>query len=109
MSEEFKDIRIIGMDDKASNRPDPKMALFDIVLNLSESAPYEWEDYFNSRWQQHLYMMKRTASVSGRRLTIYCVPDELEKDHIPELNKVIAETNQRYREYLASKKIELAP
>lgn len=106
MSEDFKDIKITGMDERASNRPDPNKALFNIILNLSASAPYEWADYFNSRWQQHIYMMKRRASVSGGRLTIYCVPDELEKDHIPEINKVIAETNQRYREYLSSKKIE---
>lgn len=69
---------------------DPNMALFNIVLNLSASAPYEWADYFNAGWQQHIYMMKRRASVSGRRLTIDCVPDELEKDHIPELTKIIA-------------------
>ena len=106
MSEEFKNIKITGMDDNASNRPDPSEKLFNIVLNLSTRAPYEWADYFNRSWQQHIYMMKRKASVSGRKLTIYCVPDELEKDHIPELNKVIAETNQRYSEYLSSKNIE---
>lgn len=106
MSEDFKDIKITGMNDRASNRPDPNKALFNIVLNLSAPAPYDWADYFNSRWQQHIYMQKRSASVSGGMLTIYCVPDKLEKVHIPELNKVIAETNQRYREYLSSRKIE---
>ncbi len=106
MSNDFKDIKITGMDDRESNRPDPNKALFNIVLNLSASAPCEWANYFNNRWEQHIYMRKRRASVSGGRLSIYCVPNELEKTHIPELNKVIGETNQRYREYLSSKKIE---
>lgn len=88
------------MDDASSHWPDPKVAMFNIVLNLSSSAPYEWANYFNQRWKQHIYMAKRSASVSGGKLQIYCVPDELEKDHIPELNKIISETNYAYRTFL---------
>ncbi len=106
MNKDFEDIQIIAMDEEASYKPDPSMALFNIILKLSSSAPYEWSDYFNDRWKQHIYMMKRDASVSGNRLTIYCVPDELEKDHIPELNKVITETNSKYRAYYNDKKSE---
>lgn len=99
MSDQFTDLRIISLDDKASG-PSGQGALFRLVLKLSESAPPEWEDYFNRAWEQHLYMMKRRASVSGDQLEIVCMPDELEKDHIPELNKVINETNRAYRGYL---------
>lgn len=106
MSNNFEDIKIIAFDDKATYRSDPNSALMHVVLNLSASAPYEWSNYFNQRWKSHLYMMKRNASVSGKRLEIYCVPDELQKDHIPELNKVIAETNQAYRQYLVQAKRE---
>jgi hypothetical protein len=97
---EFEDIKIVSMDDSASYRPDPNLAMFNIVLNLSSSAPYGWTNYFNQRWPQHLYMMKRKATVSGSKLEIYCVPDELEKDHIPELNKIISEVNIAYRAFL---------
>lgn len=100
MTKEFEDIRIVSMDDASSHWPDPKVAMFNIVLNLSSSAPYEWANYFNQRWKQHIYMAKRSASVSGGKLQIYCVPDELEKDHIPELNKIISETNYAYRTFL---------
>lgn len=100
MTSSFEDIKIISFDDKATYRSDPSSALMHVVLNLSVSAPYEWSNYFNQCWASHLYMMKRKASVSGKRLEIYCVPDELQKDHIPELNKVISETNQAYRQYL---------
>lgn len=101
---EFEDIRIVGMDDESSSKRDPHLALFDIVLDLSGGAPPEWAQYFNARWDQHFYMMKREASVSGSRLTICCVPDELEKSHLPELKKVIDETNQKYKQYLESKR-----
>jgi hypothetical protein len=70
------------------------------VLNLSSSAPADWANYFNQRWEQHFYMMKRKAHVSGGRLEVYCVPDELQ-NLIVEFNKVIAETNQAYSRHLA--------
>jgi len=103
MATEFQDIKIVSLDDEASYKSDPSSALINIVLNLSSSAPYEWSSYFNDRWIQQFYMMKRNASVSGKQLEIYCVPHELQTDHIPQLKKVIAETNQAYREYLAQK------
>ncbi|MGF6400594.1 hypothetical protein ABH905_004260 [Pseudomonas frederiksbergensis] len=101
MMTEFEDIKIVSLDDKASYKSDPSSALMHVVLSLSASAPYEWSNYFNQRWLQQSYHMKRNASVSGKRLEIYCVPDELQNVHIPELNKVIGETNDAYRLQLA--------
>ncbi len=46
-------------------------------------------------------MMKRRACVPGDRLEIVCMPDELESDHLQELNKVIAETNTAYSAHAA--------
>ncbi|TDV53455.1 hypothetical protein EDF87_101543 [Pseudomonas helmanticensis] len=103
MTIEFQDIKIVPLDDEASYKSDPSSALTNIILNLSASAPYEWSTYFNDRWIQQFYMMKRNASVSGKQLEIYCVPHELQTDHIPQLKKLIAETNQAYRECLARK------
>lgn len=106
MNNNFEDIKIVALDDKATYRSDPNSALMHVVLTLSASVPHEWSCYFNQCWKSHLYMMKRNASVSGKRLEVYCVLDELQDDHIPELNKVIAETNQAYRQYLARAKRE---
>lgn len=103
MSKEFEDIRIVSMDEESSHWPNPKVAMFNIVLNLSGSAPYEWGNYFNQRWKQHIYMGKASARVLGRKLQIYCVPDELEREHIPELNKIISETNNTYRIFLTAR------
>lgn len=104
MASEFEDIKIIAMDDKASYKSEPNTQMMHIVLTLSASAPYEWADYFNGRWQQHFYMMKRRASVTGKILEIYCVPDEIQQ-HIQELNKVIAETNTAYRTYIQQRQL----
>ncbi|MFA5924797.1 MAG: hypothetical protein WC856_26520 [Methylococcaceae bacterium] len=103
MTKEFKAINIVSLDDTASSSSDPNSTLVNIVLNLSSSAPHEWASYFNERWQSHIYMMKRRASVSGNRLNIYCVPEELQNDHLPELKTIIEETNQAYRQFLAQK------
>lgn len=72
-----------------------------LVLRLSQSTPSPWAQYFNQAWQQHIYMMKRQAFVSGDRLEIICMPDELQTDHLPELNKVIADTNAAYAAHAA--------
>ena len=103
MTQEFEDIRIVSMDEGSSHWPNPRVTMYNIVLNLSGSASYEWATYFNQRWEQHIYMGKASARVSGRKLQIYCVPDELEKEHMHELNKIIFETNNAYRIFLTAR------
>ncbi len=95
----FEQIKIVSFDDKATYKTDPSSAFVNAVLNLSASAPAAWADYFNQHWKQHFYMMKRNAQVSGSRLEVYCVPDELQ-NLIVDLNKVISETNQAYEQHL---------
>lgn len=99
MASDFVHIKIVSFDDKATYKTDQSSALVNAFLNLSASAPSEWADYFNRRWDQHFYMMKRNAHVSGSRLEVYCVPDELQ-DLIVEFNKVIAETNEAYAQHV---------
>jgi hypothetical protein len=67
MSDQFTGIKIVALDDEASC-PSGQGALLRLVLKLSQSAPSAWSQYFNDAWQQHLYIMKRRASVSGDRL-----------------------------------------
>lgn len=105
MTTEFEHIKIVSFDDKATYKTDPSSALVNAVLKLSSPAPAEWANYFNQRWEQHFYMMKRKAYVSGNRLETYCVPDELQ-NLIVEFNKVIAETNTAYTQYWAQKQHE---
>lgn len=99
MAKEFVPIKIISLNDSASKRIESGSAIVRIVLELSESAPSEWANFFNVSWKQHIYMMKRRAEVHGRQLIIECVPEELQKDHMPELKKVINDTNEAYGRY----------
>ena len=101
MSTDFDDIKIVGFDEKAARKGEPGTVLMYLVLELSASAPYAWAEAFNVLWESNFYMMKRRAEVSGDRIEIYCVPDELEKHHLPELKKIVAKTNASYREFLA--------
>ncbi|HGM5919364.1 TPA: hypothetical protein ACKP5X_001645 [Stenotrophomonas maltophilia] len=107
MSSDFEYIKIASFDDKATYKDDPDSALVNAVLKLSSSAPAEWADYFNQRWEEHFYMMKRNAYISGDRLETYCAPDELQ-NLIVEFNKIIVETNNTYAQYFARKQSEAA-
>jgi hypothetical protein len=105
----FSDITIEGFDEAASG-PSGDRALVRLVLRLSASAPPDWARYFNQAWAQHIYMLKRRAQVAGNRLEIIAMPEELEREHLPELKKVIAETNAAYAPVAArrEKEAELA-
>ena len=98
MQSTFTDIKIVALDDAASE-PSGDRAFVRLILKLSQSAPSAWSQYFNDAWGQHIYMKKRRASASGDRLEITCMPEDLEKDHLPELNKIISATNSAYRSY----------
>jgi hypothetical protein len=100
VNDDFEDIKIVEFDDAATYKDDPGSILVNAVLKLSAPAPYEWSNHFNQRWAEHFYMRKRQASVSGERLEVYCVPDELHH-LVPELSRVMIETNQAYRRYVA--------
>jgi hypothetical protein len=100
VAEQFENIKIIGLDDKASG-PSGERALMRMVLQLSKTAPREWSDYFNQAWHNTFYMLKRSAQAHGNTLEIVCMPRELETDHLPQLNKVIAQTNDAYRAFEA--------
>lgn len=97
----FQALKIVEIDDAASG-PSGQGKLQRIVLKLSQPAPREWADYFNALWEGHIYMMKRRAEVAYNSLSIVCMPEELEKDHLPELRKVIEQTNAAFAGHVAS-------
>lgn len=106
MSDQFEPIQIVSLDTASSNSPDPDSELMDVVLKLSASAPEKWADYFNASWKRRLYGCKRNVRVSGKDLIIHCMPDELEKEHLPQLSQAIGETNNQYQYFLNEQKRE---
>jgi hypothetical protein len=106
MSPDFTDLAIVGLDDEASFKSDLAKKLFDVHLTLSATPPLEWAASFDSRWVIVLYRKKRRAWVSGDRIVIHCVPEEIEEDHLPQLKRVVAETNHEYRRYTEARALK---
>lgn len=99
MSAEFEDIKIVGLDDRASGASG-EGALLRMVLKLSVRPQLDWARGFDHLWKQHLYAMKRSASVKGETLVTVCSPAELEDGLLAELQTVVAQTNAVYRDHL---------
>lgn len=92
-------IRITGMDDKASGNSRDG-ALKRIVLLLSDTTPGPWAPMFDKAWENHFCMTKRKATAQVNTLIVVCAPEELQ-DLINELKKVVASTNTAYNERVA--------
>jgi hypothetical protein len=107
MTAAFTPIKIIGLNNQASGSSDEGADMMRVVLDLSEQAPPDWAEYFNHRWKQHIYMKKSRAQVSGKRLEIDCISDDLEKTHLPELRTVFEETNAAYATFYSKREAAL--
>lgn len=93
-------VEITGMD-KESSSPSGEGALVDIHLNIT-SPPSGWIGLFDQLWSRHIYMMKRRAHATTRHIIVRCMPEELNAQHIPELKRVMAETDEAYRRAVAA-------
>jgi len=74
---EFEDIRIIGLDDTKTYKPNPEKLLYDIFLELSSYPPMDWRDIFKAERSFPRHSMWRHAWIEGSYIVINCVPDEL--------------------------------
>ena len=98
MRDGFEDIRISGIDEQRSGRRHPQQdALVEIALTLSKSPPGAWGEYFGEAWRRRAYACKQHVEAIGRHIFVFCVPEDLERDHLPKLRDTIEETNQAYR------------
>lgn len=88
---------------EAASGPYGRGELMRLVFRLKPGAPPEWTDKFNLLWRDHVYEGKREARADVDKLEIVCSPDEIEEKHLPELKKIIAMTNEQYKEYLDRK------
>jgi uncharacterized coiled-coil protein SlyX len=97
-------IRIVSIDKSQSTPPagggGAGSAIGTFALVLQPSAPNEWQQMFDTAWQQHFYMQKRRAVCTGRLIAVECAPAELEDGLLDELSKVVAETNTVYAKHV---------
>lgn len=97
---EFDDIRIIGLNDSKTYKPNPEKLLYDIYLELSSYPPMDWRDIFKAERIFPRHSMWRQAWIESSYIVVNCVPDELEKYHLNDLKQDVANSNAKYRKYL---------
>jgi len=97
---EFVDISIVDLDLSKSYNPDPQKALYNMYLRLSQSPPEEWKQIFDAERRFPRHTMWRHAWIEGAYIVIYCVPEELEKYHLRDLQEDVKNCNEKYRAYL---------
>jgi len=97
---EFVDISIIDLDLSKSYNPDPQKALYNMYLRLSQPPPEEWQQIFDAERRFPRHTMWRRAWIEGEYIVIHCVPEELEKYHLRDLQEDVKTCNEKYRAYL---------
>lgn len=97
---EFEDIRIVGLDDRRSHKPDPSKLLFNMYLTLSAVPPEEWQRIFEAERRFPRHTMWRGAWIEGQSIVIHCVPEEIDKYHLQDLKEDVRNSNSKYRQYL---------
>lgn len=96
------DIKITGLDDKLST-PSGKGSLLALHFSLSSRPLPVWADTFDKLWKLHVYMKKRHAVCNGTHIVLIALPSEVQDEHLPELKKVIEETNAIVKAELVKK------
>lgn len=96
----FEDIKIVGLDVDLTqpSRKAPGLRL--MHLRLSESPPPEWVQLFQQERRFPRHTMWRHASVEGGHIVVDCVPEELEQHHLKDLKRDVANSNDKYRQWL---------
>lgn len=97
----FTDIQIIGVDKRRTHNPDPRKAMFNVYLELSDSPPNGWDQFFVQERSFPRHTSWRRAWLEGRYIVVHCPIDEVGRHHLPDLKQDVANANRKYREALA--------
>ena len=98
--ENYEDVKIIGLDEDKSYRPDNNKELYNIYLTLSAIPKSEWAQIFEAERRFPRHSMWRKAWIQGKYIIVHCVPHEMEKYHLADLKEDVVSANQKYRQYL---------
>lgn len=98
---EFNDIAITGLAVERTRQSDRAPGLRHMFLALSSTPSAEWEQIFEAERRFPRHTMWREAWCEGAAIVVDCVPEEIERYHLNDLREDVANTNAKYREYLA--------
>lgn len=99
--EAFSDIKLTGLDTQLTRQSPSAPGMMLVYLNLSELPPQGWIQLLDRERAFPRHTMWRRAHVEGQHIVIDCPLDEVEKYHLNDLKTDVANSNAKYREYLA--------
>jgi hypothetical protein len=96
----FEDIYIVEVDKRRTYKPDKESALYNVYLKLSTVPPSEWTQIFDAERESPRHGMWRRAWIESDYLIVHCVPEEMKQYHLRDVKQDVANSNQKYRDYL---------
>ncbi|HTY37158.1 MAG TPA: hypothetical protein VMH23_08595 [Bacteroidota bacterium] len=104
-SETAAEIEIVRLNSDKTRKDDDSDAMYHVYFELSGFPPNKWRTIFEGQWQA--LNVARKAMVDGTFLVIHCPLAEVASTHFPALKKVVAATNEAYRNYVQKAAAEL--
>lgn len=102
MNKPFSDIRIIGLEADRTKRSPSAPGFRLMYLSLSEAPPHRWCQIFDAERQFPRQSVWRRAWIEGTSIVVDCAPEELEQYHMEDLSQDVANTNTKFRNFLAN-------
>jgi hypothetical protein len=96
----FEDIHIVEIDKTRTYKPDKESALYNVYLKVSAVPPSEWTQIFDAEREFPRHSMWRRVWIESDYLIVHCVPEEMKEYHLRDVKQDVANSNQKYREYL---------
>jgi hypothetical protein len=96
-------IRIVGLNSDKTRMIDGSNVVYDVCFELSGTPPQAWGTLFEGEWkalnatQPSLW---QAARVDLRFLVMRCPLRDVAPMHLPFLKKAVAETNNKYEQYV---------
>jgi hypothetical protein len=101
----FKKIEIIGVDETRTYKPEDEKLLYNVYFELSLVPPEKWLQIFGEG-NRSSGDTKRVW-VDGRHIVAQCILKEVDCT-LRDLKQQVATTNQKYKEFLQKKSLELS-
>ena len=94
----FKNVSILAIN-YVQTQPIGGSGAVRVPIELSPVPPPDWMELFCQKWMAHDYEAKVEVALAGDAIFARCYPEDLEgltERHLPEIKKVIAETNREF-------------
>jgi len=101
MNKPFCDIRIVSFDADRTKRSPSAPGFRLMYLSLSDTPPQRWCQIFDAERQSPRQSLWRRAWIEGGSIVVDCAPEELEQYHLEDLSRDVANSNTKFRSFLA--------